>query len=88
VVRKYLHIGVEEWDSLGWDVQQVYIDGLAADEEVPFRVEEGTEQLLAAGQGPNIRSNVDAGTDVIDLAKMKAELEEARDRQRQQAQTA
>jgi len=29
-------------------------------------------------KGPTVRENVDAGTDVIDLAKMKAELEAAR----------
>jgi hypothetical protein len=88
VIRKYLHISPDEWDAYSWDIQRTYLEGLTADEDVPFRVEEGPDELAAANMGPTIRTNVDAGTDVIDLAKMKAELEALRDEQLRQQATA
>lgn len=37
---------------------------------------------MPPGFEPTVRSDVDAGTDVIDLAAMRDELEAARDRQK------
>jgi hypothetical protein len=56
-----------------------YLDGLEADGTVSFKGdEEGAEEegfpAEAAG-GPTVRREVDAGTDVIDITAMRAELE-------------
>lgn len=71
----------EEWDDLGWDLQRLYLDGLAADESVPFHfTEEAPEMGAGTGMGPVVRENVDAGTDVIDLGAMRDQLEDQRRR--------
>jgi len=63
-----------------WWLQQVHLEGMTEDEDIPFRMVEGSgaEGLTPGMQGPTIRENVDAGVKVIDLAKMKEELEELR----------
>jgi hypothetical protein len=58
----------------------VYLDGLDQEEEIPFSLGAGDggfeDGSTAPGQqGPTIRTGVDAGTNVIDLAAMRAELE-------------
>lgn len=70
-------MGPAEWDALSWDLQRTYLDGLEQDEEVPFAFKEADP--FESGS-PRIRENVDAGTDVIDLTKMRQELEAARGR--------
>ena len=57
---------------------------MSEDPDVPFKLQQ--EDLASAfgadeegrPAGPQVRENVDAGTDVIDLAAMKAELEAGR----------
>jgi hypothetical protein len=56
----------------------MYLEGLLEDPTVPYNEEEGAQGLPAGAQGPTIRTNVDAGTDVIDLAQMRADLEAGR----------
>lgn len=77
-MRRWLHYSEDEWDGLSWDRRQAYLDGLSAEEDIPFRVEadpvQVPERQAAAGGGPVIRK-VDAGPAVIDLAAMKRELE-------------
>jgi len=52
------------------------MDGLEAEEILSWRGGEGEEGFPAASAGgPTVRKGVDAGTDVIDLAEMRAELE-------------
>jgi hypothetical protein len=68
------------WEAMPWDVQQVYLDGLDADQDIPFKRGEdagafGGGEVAPGMDGPTIRENVDAGVAVIDLAKMRAELE-------------
>jgi hypothetical protein len=54
----------------------MYLDGLDADPDIPFRLQEEAGSAFAGQQdGPTIRQNVDAGTNVIDLGAMIAELE-------------
>lgn len=49
---------------------------MAQEEEIPFRIDLDASAALKEQQGgPTIRTNVDAGVNVIDLAAMKAELE-------------
>lgn len=57
---------------------------MSEDPDVPFKLQEedpasafGTDEE-GRRAGPLVRENVDAGTDVIDLAAMKAELEAGR----------
>ena len=57
----------------------MYLDGLSAEEDIPFRIErdgdsEREQERQAAGGGPVTR-RVDAGVAVIDLEAMRAELE-------------
>ena len=59
-------------------MQKCYLDGLAEDESVPFTWKEETGELTPGMAGPVRRENVDAGTDVIDLTAMRAELEAER----------
>jgi hypothetical protein len=76
----------DEWDDTSWDIQQVYLEGLEQDPEVPLTFDQGGSggdaggvfAGLPAGQGPQIRENVDAGVDVIDLSAMRRELEASR----------
>jgi hypothetical protein len=58
------------------------MDGLDADEEIPFSINRDSGSVYQAGSeaapgmdGPTIRRNVDAGVKVIDLAAMREELE-------------
>lgn len=74
-VRRYLQFSEAEWDGLSWDRQRAYLDGLAEDESVPFRFETSASPLPAAAQ---VRTDVDAGTNVIDLTDMLAGLEAGR----------
>jgi hypothetical protein len=78
-VRRWLHYSEDEWDALSWDRRQAYLDGLSAEEDIPFRIEPDPfqvpeRQAAAGGDGPVTR-RVDAGPAVIDLAAMKRELE-------------
>lgn len=67
----------KEWLTITWDERRTLLEGLSEDEEVGFRL--GEDDGFAGMQGgPTVRENVDAGTDVIDLAAMRAELEAAR----------
>jgi len=69
----------EDWRATSWADKRMYLDGLIDDETVPISMEEGGAQGLPTGAaGPTIRSNVEAGTDVIDLNAMRAELEAER----------
>jgi hypothetical protein len=59
-----------------------YLDGLDQEEEIPFTRNNDAGQKFGGGgevapgmEGPTIRTGVDAGTNVIDLAAMRAELE-------------
>lgn len=81
-VRRYLNITPAEWDSLGWDYQQMYLDHLDQDEEIPFRIETSQPNEPAGADGPATRENVDIGASVLDLNAMRADLEEARRRRR------
>jgi len=56
-------------------VQRAYLDGLEADGTLSF--EDGAGELP---EGTVHRAGIDAGTDVIDLAGMRAELEAERRR--------
>lgn len=68
-----------EWDATGWDEQRALLEGLENDDSVPFGFSEsGGDEMTPGVAGPTVRSNVDAGTSVIDLAAMRAELEGAR----------
>jgi hypothetical protein len=67
----------EEWDATRWDIQMAYLAGLAEDEEVPFAFREGDP--MESGS-PRIRENVDAGTSVIDIKGMIADLELMREK--------
>ncbi len=82
VVRRYLGISPTEWDSLGWDYQQMYLDHLDADEEIPFHIDTPTPGESSGDVGPATRENVDIGASVLDLNAMRADLEEARKRRR------
>jgi hypothetical protein len=60
-------------------VQRAYLQGLEDDGTLSFSEGESEGEMP---EGTVHRANVDAGTDVIDLAGMRAELEAARrDRQ-------
>lgn len=65
-------MSADEWDATPWYVQRAYLEGLEEDQEVPFGwSEEGTDSGLPFTR----REAVDAGTDVIDLAAMRDQLE-------------
>jgi RNA polymerase-binding transcription factor DksA len=64
----------DEWDATPWATQRAYLEGLDEDQEVPFGWSEDTGSELPFTR----REAVDAGTDVIDLAAMRSELEEQR----------
>lgn len=70
--RRWLHYEAQEWDALSWDLRETYLDGLSAEEDIPFRMERGHGP--AAGTGAGVRQ-VDAAVAVIDLDAMRAELE-------------
>jgi len=72
-------MSAEEWDGLGWDLQRVYLEGMQQDESVPMHERVPEDDLSATGAGPVVRENVDAGVDVIDLSKLRAELDRARE---------
>jgi len=74
---KFLQFTPPMWDELSWDLQRTFLEGMSDDEDCPFTIQEGPADFGGA-QGPTIRENVDAGTDVIDLAKMRDELEALR----------
>jgi hypothetical protein len=63
-----------EWDALPWDVTRAYLWGLEQDGTIG----EAQDGELPDGFEPTVRSDVDAGTDVIDLAAMRTELEAGR----------
>ena len=58
-----------------WPEQRAVIDFMEQAEDIPLSVAEGD---IPADLRPTVRANVDAGTDVIDLGAMRAELEAAR----------
>lgn len=68
-------MSADEWRSTSWDIQRAYLEGLEQAEDVPFATSQGSGGMA---DGPVVRENVDAGVDVIDLSKMRAELEEIR----------
>jgi hypothetical protein len=70
----------EEWRAAPWHDQQMYLEGLLDDPTVPFSNEEDQGELPGSAQGPTIRENVDAGTDVIDLTAMREGFEAERRR--------
>lgn len=57
-------------------MQRCYLDGLEQDGTLG----ESGDGELPPGFEPTVRENVDAGTDVIDLAAMRSQLEADRDR--------
>ena len=63
-------------------MKKCYLDGLSEDESVPFSWKEEVQdgEVTPGVSGPQIRENVDAGTKVIDLNVMRAELEADRAR--------
>jgi hypothetical protein len=60
-------------------MQRTYLDGLEADENVPFKFDDGGADSGQAA-GPAVRENVDAGVDVIDLTAFRADLEAMREK--------
>lgn len=75
-VRRWLGMTPAEWDDTPWDIQQAYLDGLDQDEDIPFSRNSDASGAFGEGEmGPTVRTGVDAGTAVIDLAAMRAELE-------------
>lgn len=61
-------------------MQRAYLDGLEADGTLSFKDGGGEEGFPAAGAGgPQVRKEVDAGTDVIDLGAMRQALEKRGD---------
>lgn len=79
MIRRYLNLSWQEWCELGWDLQQAYLDGLSEDENVPLTFQDSGPEGFPEGMSPNIRK-ADAGTDVIDLKKMREDLEADRAR--------
>jgi hypothetical protein len=67
-----------------WDVRRTYLEGLDQDESVPFAMQEAAEWSGPTGAPPGVqvRQNVDAGAEVINLTAMMAELEAGRRQQR------
>lgn len=57
-------------------MQRCYLEGLQQD----GTISSSDDDDQAPGFEPTVRSDVDAGTDVIDLGAMRAELEAGRDR--------
>lgn len=57
-------------------MRETYLDGLSAEEDIPFRLERGGSgrEQEAGGDGPTVRK-VAAGVAVIDLEAMRRELE-------------
>lgn len=76
-MRKHLGISAEEWFSTAWDIQKMYLEGLADDKLITLGVAPEETWENVQGGGPQ-RRTVDTGADVIDLAAMKRELEAAR----------
>ena len=68
--RRWLHYEAQEWDALSWDLRETYLEGLSAEEDIPFRMDRGH----GPGEGPAVRQ-VDAAVAVIDLDAMRQELE-------------
>lgn len=58
-------------------MRRAYLDGLEGDGTISFEAGEGEIPAASAG-GPQVRKAVDAGTDVIDLTSMRAQLESKR----------
>jgi hypothetical protein len=63
-------------------VQQAYLDGLDAEEEIPFQRRQDAGEAWQPGEraapgvaGPAVREGVDGGADVIDLRAMISGLE-------------
>ena len=79
LARRYFQLSPAEWDDLGWDLQQTYLDGLEGEEVVSFGRGGGGEGAIpshAAG-GPQTRT-ADPGTKVIDITALRAELDAKR----------
>lgn len=79
-MRRWLNISRAEWDAMTWDTQQTYLDGLSAEEDIPFSIAADTsrpqEPEAATGtDGPTVRRGVNTGASVIDLGAMIADLE-------------
>ena len=77
-VRRYLNFTEAEWDALSWDRQRAYLDGMADDESVPFSFQSAPTALPFGPSGPQVRTGVDAGTNVISLTDMLAGFEAGR----------
>jgi hypothetical protein len=55
------------------------MEGLSEDESVPLNFNESSPVVQpGSGAGPQVRENVDAGVAVIDLEKMRLDLEARR----------
>lgn len=78
VIRRYLGIPWDEWTHTPWHDQRAIIDYLDQAEDIPFSLQGGGLEDLPEGHRPQVRSGVDAGTDVIDLAAMRASFEAGR----------
>lgn len=56
-------------------MQRAYLEGLEADGTIKLQ-DSSEDGFPAEGEGgPRVRKGVDAGTDVIDITAMRAELE-------------
>jgi hypothetical protein len=68
-VRRWLHFTPDEWDALSWDIREAYLEGLSEEPDIPFQVQQAPAADLP------VTRRVAAGTSVIDLDAMRAELE-------------
>lgn len=72
-----MNISADEWYVTPWHQQRAILDFMEQAEDIPFGFDSsGTG--LPSDQRPQVRENVDAGTEVIDLNAMRAELEAER----------
>ena len=66
----------EEWDGLGWDTQQAYLEGMEQDESVPLTI----NKEVPAEVIPGLRPGEPPAAAVIDITSMISGLEASRGR--------
>jgi hypothetical protein len=69
-VKRWLDFDPDEWDALPWHYREMYLEGLSEEPDIPFQV-----QQAPAAEAVPVTRRVAAGTAVIDLDAMRAELE-------------
>lgn len=90
-MRRWLYYSKDEWDALTWDLQQTYLDGLSAEEDIPFRIDADAGTAFHPGaaeatgtEGPTVRTGVNTGAPILDLRAMITALEANPDARRRQ----